>query len=72
MAENFYTEACALIVQLLEHKGALRENEAQFVDDLSNKLAQYGQQTFLSKRQMDWLRAIAKTHLPDPRQTSFL
>lgn len=68
MAENFYQEACELVAQLLDVRGRLRENERDFLDERAAKLEQYGERTFMSKAQMDWLRGLAKKHYHDPRQ----
>lgn len=65
-------EALDLIDVLLPHIGRLRENEAQFVNELHAKVEQYVVRTYLSDKQMNWLRGLAKDHVPDPRQTSFL
>lgn len=67
-----YREASELMAVLLPHSGRLRENEAAFVNELNGKLGQYGERAYLSDKQMDWLRGLAKKHVPDPRQTSFL
>lgn len=71
MAENYYQEACELVAQLLEAR-SLRENEREFVDGLHVKLEQYGERAFLSAKQMNWLRALAKEHWRDPRQMSLI
>ena len=66
MPDNHYNEAYELVAQFLEKR--LRENEREFVGSLAAKLEQYGERTFLSDKQMVWLRAIAQAHYTDPRQ----
>ena len=56
--------------RLLPVVGRLRDNQADFVRSLSRKLAQYGEQTFLSEPQLVWLRALDKSHAPDERQAT--
>lgn len=39
---------------------AVTDAEMTFVDEITTKIRQYGSQAFLSERQNDWLRRIAK------------
>lgn len=61
-------EAQRLVKRLIEFKHLLRENEAEFVMSVDEKLKTYGYGTFLSDKQLNWLRILDKAHVPDERQ----
>jgi hypothetical protein len=62
------TEAQERIGRLLPVKHKLRDNQAQFVGQLDAKLKQYGQETYISQPQLDWLRILDEKYSPDERQ----
>lgn len=62
------SEAQARVARLLLVKYKLRDNQAQFVGQLDAKLKQYGQETYISQPQLDWLRILDERYAPDERQ----
>jgi len=61
-------EAQALVDRLLPVVGRLRDKQRDFVTQMAAKLKQYGPQTYVSDAQLEWLRALDKSHAPDERQ----
>lgn len=66
---EFYEEACEIVPACLEIRARLQPEERDFVDGMAEKLAQYKERSFISEKQINWLRGIAKK-APDPRQPS--
>ncbi|MFN7929862.1 MAG: hypothetical protein U0Y68_18340 [Blastocatellia bacterium] len=66
---KFYEEACELVPACLEIRARLHEEERTFVDGMAEKLAQYKERSYISEKQINWLRGIAKK-APDPRQAN--
>jgi len=52
------TEARKHVDALIDHVAAMAPNEAKFITDLSEKFEQYGAQTFITNKQLFWLRDI--------------
>lgn len=70
--EELINEAQALVTRLVAVKHKLRENECEFVISMDEKLRRYGYGTFVSPKQMDWLRILDKNYVPDERQMNLL
>ncbi|HEY7184333.1 MAG TPA: hypothetical protein VIC84_23055 [Blastocatellia bacterium] len=66
--EKLIDEAQTLVARIVSVKFKLRENECQFVMELDEKLKRYGYGTFVSDKQMNWLKILDKQYSPDERQ----
>lgn len=70
--QEWIDEARELVARLVVVKNKLRENECEFVLSLEAKLGTYGYGTFVSDKQMQWLKILDKQYSPDERQMSLL
>jgi hypothetical protein len=52
------TEARKHVEALVDHVAAMAPNEAKFITDLSERFEKYGDKTFISNKQLFWLRDI--------------
>lgn len=52
------TEARKHVEELIDHVAAMAPNEAKFVQDMHERFEQYGERTFVSNKQLFWLRDI--------------
>jgi hypothetical protein len=68
--QDLINEAQTLCARLMPYIGNLRENECEFVTTLDEKLRKYGNGTFVSAKQLFWLRDLEQKHVPDERQTA--
>lgn len=52
------TEARNHVEVLMDHIAAMAPNEADFISKLAHRFEQYGDRTFISNKQLFWLRDI--------------
>jgi hypothetical protein len=62
-------EARLLVERLHPHRMSFNANACGFVGQMNAKFRQYGNETFVSDEQLNWLRILEK-QLPDERQQS--
>jgi hypothetical protein len=62
--------AAPLVERLVAVIGRLRENEAEFVSSMHEKFGRYGADTYVSDKQLKWLKDLDRQHAPDPRQVA--
>lgn len=68
--EELIAEASKLVERLTPVVGKMRENEAEFIRSMSEKLKRFGAETFVSPRQLFWMRDLDERYVPDPRQVA--
>ena len=56
--EEDVREAQQLLDLVTDEVEAMSSKERGFIEDMSDRFDQYGEQTFISPRQLFWLRAI--------------
>jgi hypothetical protein len=52
------TEARKHVEVLIDHVAAMAPNEQKFISDLAERFEKYGEKTFISNKQLFWLRDI--------------
>lgn len=58
-----FTAEAATIVNILEdHTESMKEHEADFVTDMSERLDKYGDECFVSEKQISWLRSLQERY----------
>jgi len=59
-----HTAAAVEIVELLEdHVERMNDREREFIEDMRDRLDRFGERTFVSDAQMNWLRKLEETYL---------
>lgn len=68
--EALISETRTRVDRLLKVKHMMRSNEVDLVNSLAEKLERYGEKTFVSAKQLFWLRDMEERYVPDPRQNN--
>jgi len=58
------SEAGELVTRLVEQLGRLNMKERQFVRDMEDRLEKYGERTYVSVKQIGWLRELEQRVCP--------
>jgi hypothetical protein len=59
---RFTAEAREIVARLSDRTGEMYDSEAEFIIDLTERFAQYGDRTFITTAQINWLRSLKERY----------